>query len=1049
MSRIRPLPSDAIAQIHSSKHITSLQEVVCALLENSLDAGSTKVEISIDFRRGSCTVEDNGSGILPGEFDEHGGLGKLYHSSKCYDKRDLHGSTGTYLASLGALSLLSITSRHSDHSTASTLTLHTGRVIERRSRETLGIDSQLTTRNGTQVAVRDLFGNMPVRVKQRALSTHADPKDDKAWHQLKRGVVALLLAWPKPCAVRLRDCNSPNRPLHLSPHHQSMSGILTEKHLDQLAGKAIKADMRDAVPIVFQAGLAAAETRNSWVAVRASSGSLSVRGLICLTPAPTKQCQFVSIGVHPCSPASGHNALFDVVNKTFANSSFGVIDVDSHVFDEADKVRRRSDRRYKSDGYTQKQLRSQKGVDHSPMFILQLKLKEQRRHHVLADNIGDADLKSIVDLLEATMLQWLTVNHFRPRRRGKRRNDEQQGPASAASTPPRPSSAVEQDAGAYNISGVLTLPRKRGTICERVSTCKKQKTTDVCGQGSRLLAFPPRPTSAHHVGLSHIKSGRRDIITSDLREGVKKLNVATARIDHLVLLTSADREKTQETEEAPVDEHSIAQETVTRHDQVAIAPATGLSSDDFGSVDEETLLTIAQDIENTGPLASEGQQDKVVQWIDPITKQSYRVNARTGVVLPARAKSTDDAGPSNSGGANRQTASINTTLSSARQPLSLARRAHHSSSRPNSSWLPGFLKDWNNPVFTRQDEQRIPIASFDGPGVDVAELGRHRCTEHMMHERFAEAGARVTSKLSKGQLEHVKVIRQVDQKFILCVIPSEKSDLDRETLILVDQHAASERVILEGLLQELCAPPSTASPASALSTDSGHQSAVQTILLERPPRFQLSAPESQLFAKHATHFARWGILYELSHRTPKPTASQVRPPEQENLITVRALPPGISERCTLAPNILIDLLRSEIWRLASGTTHPALLPTHADNDADERPWLSTLGSCPKGILDMLNSRACRSAIMFNDVLSKPQCEELLADLRRCAFPFMCAHGRVSMVPVVELGGAEMGVEGLVGGGGPLLSGSGDGGRQEARGFSHAFRRWRHEDRNLD
>ncbi|KAF2771313.1 hypothetical protein EJ03DRAFT_309284 [Teratosphaeria nubilosa] len=859
MSRILPLPSDAIAQIHSSKHITSLQHVVCALLENSLDAGSTKVEIRIDFRRGSCTVEDNGFGILPAEFEEHGGLGKLYHSSKCYDKRDLHGSTGTYLASLGALSLLSIASQHSDHSTASTITLHIGRVIERRSKETFSIDSNVTTRHGTQVTMRDLFGNMPVRVKQRALSTDADPKDGKAWHDLKRGVVALLLAWPKPCTVRVRDCNNLSRALNLSAHHQSGAALLTEKHLEQLAGKTMKPDIKDALPIVFQAGLAAAETRNNWVAVRASSGSLSVRGLICLTPAPTKQCQFVIIGVHPCSPASGHNALFDVVNKTFANSSFGAIEHDSHAFDEAEKVRRSSDRRYKNDGYTQKQLRSQKGVDHWPMFILQLKLKEERRHHVLADNIGDVDLKTIVDLLEATMLQWLTVNHFRPRRSGKRRNDEQQGLASAASTPPRPSSAVQQDTDAHNVSGALTP-----------------------------------------------------------------------------------------------------------------------------------------------------------------------VNSRTGVVLPVRAKSTDDVGHSSKADADRQTAAIKTALSSAGKPLSLARRAIHSSSRSNSSWLPGFLKDWNNPVFTRQDEQRIPIASFDGPGIGLAELGKHSCTEHMMHERFAEAGARVTSKLSKSQLQYVKVIRQVDQKFILCLAPSERSSSDRETLILIDQHAASERVILERLLRELCAPPSTTSPANALTTDAGHQSAIQTIVLDRPSRFQISASESQLFAKHAAHFARWGILYDLSHRTPKITASRVRQPEQEHIITVRALPPGISERCTLAPNILIELLRSEIW------------------SDEEHSWLRTFGSCPKGILDMLNSRACRSAIMFNDVLSKAQCEALLADLRRCAFPFMCAHGRVSMVPVVELGGFEGLVEG-----GHQLFGSGEDGRQERRGFSDAFTRWRGGDENLD
>jgi hypothetical protein len=42
--------------------------------------------------------------------------------------------------------------------------------------------------------------------------------------------------------------------------------------------------------------------------------------------------------------------------------------------------------------------------------------------------------------------------------------------------------------------------------------------------------------------------------------------------------------------------------------------------------------------------------------------------------------------------------------------------------------------------------------------------------------------------------------------------------------------------------------------------------------------------------------------------------------------------------------------------------------------------------------------------MFNDVLSLRECEELMAGLARCAFPFMCAHGRVSMVPIGTLGG---------------------------------------------
>ena len=78
---ILPLPKDVVAQIKSSTAIVSLSGVVFELLTNSLDAGATKIEATVDFARGGCSVEDDGLGIAPSEFGEDGGLGKLYCSS--------------------------------------------------------------------------------------------------------------------------------------------------------------------------------------------------------------------------------------------------------------------------------------------------------------------------------------------------------------------------------------------------------------------------------------------------------------------------------------------------------------------------------------------------------------------------------------------------------------------------------------------------------------------------------------------------------------------------------------------------------------------------------------------------------------------------------------------------------------------------------------------------------------------------------------------------------------------------------------------------------
>ncbi len=78
ISSILPLPPEVAAQIKSSIAITSLSTVVIGLLANSLDADARRVDISVDLRRGSATVEDDGNGIPPREFADTGGLGKAY-----------------------------------------------------------------------------------------------------------------------------------------------------------------------------------------------------------------------------------------------------------------------------------------------------------------------------------------------------------------------------------------------------------------------------------------------------------------------------------------------------------------------------------------------------------------------------------------------------------------------------------------------------------------------------------------------------------------------------------------------------------------------------------------------------------------------------------------------------------------------------------------------------------------------------------------------------------------------------------------------------------
>ena len=71
--------------------------------------------------------------------------------------------------------------------------------------------------------------------------------------------------------------------------------------------------------------------------------------------------------------------------------------------------------------------------------------------------------------------------------------------------------------------------------------------------------------------------------------------------------------------------------------------------------------------------------------------------------------------------------------------------------------------------------------------------------------------------------------------------------------------------------------------------------------------------------------------------------------------------------------------------------------------------------------------------MFNDELSHGQCTALISRLAECAFPFQCAHGRPSMVPLVNLGSFSQEI---------LSNRTAD--AQNTEPFGVTFQRWKKE-----
>ena len=359
------------------------------------------------------------------------------------------------------------------------------------------------------------------------------------------------------------------------------------------------------------------------------------------------------------------------------------------------------------------------------------------------------------------------------------------------------------------------------------------------------------------------------------------------------------------------------------------------------------------------------------------------------------------------------------------------------------SWTEGLLASWENPVFHRTEEG-IPQVSLVSPALGA---NGHRCSHLDLDTAFKEAFSFFAAKLSKEELRHASVLAQVDTKYIL-VRMSQKSVTAANTdevLVLIDQHAADERIGIETLLADLCRPPSP--QLRNFRSSLGLASDIDTVRLLKPLTLTVPVREHALFTSNAQHFANWGILFEPS-RPISPTSANR---QDSYTIAILTLPAGIAERCRLDPKQLTDLMRAEVWKLADTGTRTSKSNRKAADighpSLPDRNWLKQIRDCPQGILDMLNSRSCRSAIMFNDKLTLEECEVLVAKLADCAFPFQCAHGRPSMVPLVGLGSAEDLVQGAVSGMGRLAFGTGKDVRGRGivgkeTGFLDAWRRWK-------
>jgi DNA mismatch repair protein MutL len=158
-SRIQQLPNNVVTKIAAGEVIERPASVVKELLENSLDAGATRIDIDIEHGGTELIrVVDNGRGIhsddLELAFSNHA-TSKLSNADDLFAVRTM-GFRGEALASIGGVAQVTLQSRPAGAESGAEISNHGGEMSPIRA---------WNGSPGTRIEVRHLFFNTPVRRK--------------------------------------------------------------------------------------------------------------------------------------------------------------------------------------------------------------------------------------------------------------------------------------------------------------------------------------------------------------------------------------------------------------------------------------------------------------------------------------------------------------------------------------------------------------------------------------------------------------------------------------------------------------------------------------------------------------------------------------------------------------------------------------------------------------------------------------------------------------------------------------------------------------------
>ncbi|XP_055496272.1 DNA mismatch repair protein Mlh3 isoform X1 [Leucoraja erinacea] len=271
----------------------------------------------------------------------------------------------------------------------------------------------------------------------------------------------------------------------------------------------------------------------------------------------------------------------------------------------------------------------------------------------------------------------------------------------------------------------------------------------------------------------------------------------------------------------------------------------------------------------------------------------------------------------------------------------------------SSDSLRSMFLEWKNPVFLRAPEVAVDVGSvhMDSLAVKIHNI--------LYPYRF-----------TKDMIRSMQVLNQVDNKFIACLINTrlDKGTVGSNLLVLVDQHAAHERVRLEQLISD----------CYELVPGQCGRKRLTTSTVCPPMEIPCTPDEARLLRLHLDQLEVAGVELELGEAEDAGVFVKRVPA----CFVQREATEARRGRQPVTQTIVQEFLREQIEVLQTRGGAPAVLS--------------------RTMLKVLASQACHGAVKFGHGLSVDECRSLMGSLASCHLPFQCAHGRPSILPLADL-----------------------------------------------